>query len=79
MSKAVTGIKSNPNYVKCGHRRAWLMWDMDNGHSQNNRDTGKGYVWVFSSYKEAMAHRKEQHTRPFNARLSMPFKVEGKR
>lgn len=74
----------NPNtftgeYVRCGWRRAWLMWDMDNGHAWHHGDAGKGYLWVFSTRQEALAHRKQQHAKPDAVRLSMPFKVEGNR
>lgn len=67
------------NYIQCGWRRAWILWDLDNGHAQTERDNGKGYMWVFSSYKEAMNHRRNQHKKEGNARLSIPVKIEGDR
>lgn len=64
------------NYVKCAWRRAWLLFDLDNGHSWGLNDSGKGYVWVFKTKKEAIAHKKLQKTKPFAAQLSPPIKVE---
>ena len=75
----MTTVESIENYVACGWRRAWIMWDMGNGHACNKKDDGKGYMWVFPSRAEAMAHRRWQHKNPDNVRLSMPFKVEGDR
>jgi hypothetical protein len=66
------------NYVTCGYRRAWIMWDLDNGHSWGGNDPGKGYVWVFKTRKEALEHRKKQHKGRLNARLSKPIKIEYK-
>ena len=67
------------NYVPCGWRRAWILWDLDNGHAWDKRDNGKGYMWVFSSRKEAISHRRKQHKNEYYARLSMPLKIEGDR
>lgn len=67
------------NYVKCGWRRAWIMWDLDNGHAWSTRDNGHGYLWVFTTRKEAIQHRRKQHLKRFGARLSMPVKIEGDR
>lgn len=66
-------------YARCGWRRAWIMWDMDNGHAWGQNDAGKGYLWVFSTRKDAMTHRKAQHSKKHHAKLSMPFKIEGPR
>jgi hypothetical protein len=55
------------------------MWDMDNGHAWGKTDAGKGYLWVFSTRKDAIAHRKMQHAKRHGAKLSMPFKIEGPR
>ncbi len=63
-------------YVECGWRRAWIMWDMCNGHACNQSDPGKGYLWVFKTKREALLHRRKQHSNNLNARLSMPFKIE---
>lgn len=64
------------NYIQCAWRRAWLLFDLDNGHSWGLNDHGKGYVWVFKTKKEAIAHKKLQKARPFAAQLSPPIKVE---
>lgn len=69
----------NDNYVTCGWRRAWIMWDLANGHACSKNDPGKGYMWVFKTRREALEHRKLQHCKPLNARLSYPFKIEGNR
>ncbi len=66
-------------YIQCGFRRAWAMWDLDNGHAHGKNDSGKGYLWVFKTRKEALKHRREQHKFEECARLSKPFKIEGKR
>ncbi len=66
-------------YVRCGWRRAWIIWDMDNGHAWSKNDSGKGYMWVFSTRKKALLHRKTQHAKNNSARLSVPFKIEGAR
>ena len=67
------------NYIQCGWQRAWVMWDLDNGHAHGKNDPGKGYMWIFETRKEALIHRKLQHKIKFGARLSMPFKIEGDR
>lgn len=66
-------------YARCGWRRAWIMWDLDNGHAHSKTDPGKGYLWVFSTRENARSHRKKQHANEGNARLSLPFKIEGER
>ena len=63
-------------YVPTGWRRAWIMFDLDNGHSWGKNDPGKGYIWVFRTKREALAHKKYQNTREFAAKLSPPIKVE---
>lgn len=70
---------SAAQYVSCGWRRAWIMWDLDNGHAWSSGDPGRGYMWVFKTRKEAMEHRRIQHQNPKNVRLSLPFKIEGDR
>lgn len=72
-------VKYVKNYVQCGWRRAWIMWDLDNGHARGDYDPGKGYVWIFSTRKKALEHRKNQHKKPNHARLSYPRKIEGDR
>lgn len=67
------------NYVSCGWRRAWVMWDLDNGHARNKQDPGKGCMWVFRTRADARKHRKAQHKVDHYARLSAPFKIEGDR
>lgn len=67
------------NYIKTAWRRAWIMWDLDNGHAWGKNDSGKGYMWVFPTKKEALAHKKEQSARKHGAKLSAPFKIEGDR
>lgn len=67
------------NYVQCGWRRAWIAWDLDNGHACSKGDAGKGYMWVYKTRREALEHRKTQHKNPHHARLSYPVKVEGDR
>ena len=67
------------NYVRVGFRRAWCMWDLDNGHAYGERDPGKGYIWLFATKKEALDHRKKQHQKKFGASLSLPFLIKGDR
>lgn len=67
------------NYVACGWRVAWIMWDLGNGHSWGKRDPGKGYMWVFRTRKDAIEHRRKTHRRKRSVRLSRPFKIEGDR
>ena len=62
------------NYVPCGYKRAWLLFDLDNGHSNGERDVGKGYVWVFRTQKEAINHKKAQKGKS-GARLTAPIRV----
>lgn len=62
------------NYVSCAWRRAWLVFDLDNGHSWGLNDSGKGYVWVFKTKKEATNHKKNRPKH--SVRLSPPIKVE---
>lgn len=66
-------------YAQCGWRRAWIMWDLDNGHAHNQNDPGRGYLWVFKTKSDALKHRKKQHAKKLCARLSKPFKIEGDR
>jgi hypothetical protein len=61
------------NYIGCAYRKAWIMWDLDNGHISNGGN-GKGYMWVFSTRKEAVEHRQKQH-KSGGARLSKPIKI----
>lgn len=61
------------NYVKCGYRKAWVMFDLDNGHDGKYP---KGYCWVFKTKREAIEHRRKQHNKEFGARLSVPILVK---
>ena len=67
------------NYVQCGYRRAWIMWDLGNGHAWGKNDAGKGYMWIFKTRSAALKHRKEQHKNPSHVRLSYPVKIDGDR
>ncbi len=67
------------NYVSCGYRRIYIMWDLDNGHAWSKRDNGKGYVWIFQNYKDAMQHRRKQHKNKRYAGLSMPIRIDGRK
>jgi hypothetical protein len=69
-------FKDSSNYVRCAYRKAWICFDIDNGHARNNIATGKGYLWVFPTRREAREHRKWQHANPNHARLSPPIKVQ---
>lgn len=71
--------KISENYVKCGWRKAWIMFDLENGHARHKNDPGKGYIWIFESRSKALKHRKQQHKNPRHVRLSYPVKVEGDR
>lgn len=51
----------------------WILIDLDNGHKSGNT-----YFWTFGTKKEALKHRKMQHTRKHGARLSYPIKVGDK-
>ena len=64
------------NYVSCAYRRAWILFDLDNGHSWGGNDVGKGYMWVFKTKKEAIEHKKKQNKMKFGARLSKPILVK---
>lgn len=64
------------NYIKVGWRRAWILWDLDNGHAKNQKDNGEGYFWVFTSRQEALNHKKYQYKLKNHARLSQPIKIE---
>lgn len=66
---------SSGSYVACGYNRAWIMWDLDNGHANSSRDVGKGYFWVFKTRKDALSHRNKQHKMKLGARLSYPVKI----
>jgi len=67
------------NYIECGWRRAWIMWDLDNGHAWSKGDPGRGYLWVFKTKKEAIEHKRQQRKMEFGAKLSKPFLIEGDR
>lgn len=64
------------NYVTTAYRKAWICFDLDNGHSWGKNDPGKGYIWVFITRKEATEHKRKQKKHPFAARLSQPIKVQ---
>ena len=66
----------NGQYVRVGYRRVALLFDLANGHAFGKKDIGVGYVWVFPSYQDAMRHRRIQHRKKRNARLSMPVVVD---
>lgn len=68
--------KQVDNYVRCGFRSAWIMFDLENGHSCGKNDSGKGYIWIFSTRKEALKHRKNQHDNPSYVKLSYPIHVK---
>jgi hypothetical protein len=59
------------SYCLTSYKKAWICWDLDNGHPKS-----KGYLWVFSTRKDALGHRKEQH-KIGGARLSFPQKIFG--
>ena len=67
-------MKTTGEYVRCGYKHAWIMWDLDNG-GPCRRLPGRGYMWVFKTREEARKHRKAQHRRKHYARLSQPFKI----
>ena len=69
-------IFSNSNYfsiVATKWNRIWILFDLSNGHAG-----GKTYFWVFGTKAEALEHRKKQHKKKKNARLSYPVKIEFK-
>lgn len=63
-------------YIQVDWNRFWFMVDLDNGHRSGKPWEGIGYVWVFKTKKEAMAHRSKQHKKKTNARLSLPVRVD---
>lgn len=78
LQKAGIKIEKNEHngvYVPCAWRQAWIMWDLDNGHSCGPNDVGRGYFWVFKRKSDALKHRREQYKNKFSARLSVPFKI----
>lgn len=68
--------KQVDNYVRCGFRSAWIMFDLENGHAWGKNDSGKGYIWIFSTRKEALEHRRKQHKDPSHVRLSYPVHIK---
>ena len=64
-----------PKYVECGYKKAWVLFDLDNGHSYGKNDAGKGYMWVFSTKKQALDHKRSQKSLPNSAKLSKPIKL----
>lgn len=58
-------------YVRVNWDEAYILWDKDNGSQQGN----VGYIWVFPTKQDAEEHRKEQHSKKYNARLSGPMVV----
>lgn len=64
------------NYIRTGYRKTWICFDLDNGHSYGKNNAGKGYVWIFSTRKEARGHCKKQRKMKFAAKLSQPIKIE---
>lgn len=69
-------MENKGRYVQSAWRRAWIMFDLDNGHKCGRNDVGKGYLWVFETKAKALAHRKEQHKLPFGAKLSEPILIK---
>ena len=69
----------NVPYVSCGYKRAWLMWDLDNGHAWSKNDSGKGYAWLFPTKAAALKHRKKQHKKKNTAMLSYPIFINGRK
>lgn len=60
-------------YILTGYRKAWAMWDLDNG------DPSKGsYMWVFPTKKAALEHKRKYKSSKnnFYTRLSKPIKIE---
>ena len=54
--KMERGIYAHPNYLKIpSYGRFWVMFDLNNGHP-----SGSGYIWIHSTRKEALEHRKLQ-------------------
>lgn len=52
-------MENKGRYVQSAWRRAWIMFDLDNGHKCGRNDVGKGYLWVFETKAKALAHQKE--------------------
>lgn len=48
----------------------WIVFDLSNGHQCANR-----YVWWFDTRQAAREHIKDQKTKKYAARLSVPRKV----
>ena len=53
------------DYIKTAYRKTWICFDLDNGHSCGKNDPGKGYIWVFTTRKEAREHIKKQNNEVF--------------
>ena len=69
-------MKTTGEYVQCAYRKAWLMFDLDNGHKCNNIcDNGKGYLWIFKTKKEAEFLRKFHRENDLPS-LSKPVRIE---
>jgi hypothetical protein len=70
-------MNDKPQYVQTAFRKAWVLFDLDNGHKWGN-GSGKGYMWVFPTRKAATEHKKKYKPAPTNnfVRLSQPIKVE---
>lgn len=68
------GVKLNAGpgkYVQVNWDEAYVLWDKDNGSQPGN----VGYIWVFPTKRDAEEHRKQQHSKKYNARLSGPMVV----
>ena len=63
------------NYIECAHKKMWVCFDLDNGHSSGKKDAGKGYAWIFRTREEARQHIRNQKTKKFAALLSSPRKL----
>ena len=75
MKEPNTSLVPADQYVTCGYRQAWICFDLVNGHYWNQNDPGKGYMWVFKTRQEALAHRRAQHKMKHGAQLSYPTKI----
>ena len=66
------------NYIATGYKKFWVLFDLENGHSWNKNDSGKGYAWIFPTRKLArIKYKKHKNSGKF-VELSPPIKVKYK-
>lgn len=64
----------SPKLTQKTQKSGWFLLDVENGDIFN----GRGYVWIFETKQQALAHKQKQHSsNKLAARLDGPWKITG--